>query len=558
VRLGPLSPSAVARLAGHCDIDELYELTGGNPFYVTAMLAATSVPPTVQDAVMARVGRLDEAGRACVETMSVVPSRTEQWLLDGCGVSSGIDDAERLGVLRVEANMVSFSHELARRAIEHSLPPGRRRAINRRVLDVLVARDADPARLAHHAAEAADAVAVARYAVSAARRAASLESHREAVEHFQQALRHPERYSPGELADLLEGYARECYLTGRHDRARAALDRVIEMHGRTGDHERLGASLNLLADVLWFLGQGEEAELKTHQSERSPLWSSGCRAERWRGPTPNGRSLRSRTVALTRPFCGARRPSGWRVGSATPTCWSTPSTWSDPPSGSCRRSTTAPWSRASSWRRNMHLEQGHWSEAERAVRRPLDSGDVSRITALRVIGLIQARRGHPDAHRDVRPEAHRLALRSGESRNLVPLAIARAELAWLRGDLQAVRDAASPALPTATESRSGRWIGEAALWLRRAGELSDAPVGATEPYALQVAGRCHEAAKSWESRGRPYERADALAEASDPESLLRALSILDRLAAVPRAAMVRRRLTEMGVSHVPRGPRRAA
>jgi tetratricopeptide (TPR) repeat protein len=192
--------------------------------------------------------------------MSVVPSRTEQWLLDGCGVSSGIDDAERLGVLRVEANMVSFSHELARRAIEHSLPPGRRRAINRRVLDVLVARDADPARLAHHAAEAADAVAVARYAVSAARRAASLESHREAVEHFQQALRHPERYSPGELADLLEGYARECYLTGRHDRARAALDRVIEMHGRTGDHERLGASLNLLADVLWFLGQGEEAE----------------------------------------------------------------------------------------------------------------------------------------------------------------------------------------------------------------------------------------------------------------------------------------------------------
>jgi len=42
VELAPLSAGAVRRLAGPAVLDgaELYRLTGGNPFYVTAVLAA--------------------------------------------------------------------------------------------------------------------------------------------------------------------------------------------------------------------------------------------------------------------------------------------------------------------------------------------------------------------------------------------------------------------------------------------------------------------------------------------------------------------------------------
>lgn len=92
-----------------------------------------------------------------------------------------------------------------------------------------------------------------------------------------------------------------------------------------------------------------------------------------------------------------------------------------------------------------------------------------------------------------------------------------------------------------------RWVGEAALWQHRLGNVGKAPDDAAELYALQVAGRWREAAAAWAALGRPYNEADALADAPEPEPLLAALAMLDRLGAVARAAIVRRRLTEMGV-----------
>lgn len=62
---------------------------------------------------------------------------------------------------------------------------------------------------------------------------------------------------------------------------------------------------------------------------------------------------------------------------------------------------------------------------------------------------------------------------------------------------------------------------------------------------------------AWEAVGRPYAQADALGDAPEPEAMFRALEILDTLGAKPRAAMVRRRLREMGVTRIPRGPREA-
>src|SRR4029453_10470819 len=52
-----LSEDGVAALAGNADVDtsELYRKTGGNPFFVTEVLAAGdgAIPPTVRDAVLA-------------------------------------------------------------------------------------------------------------------------------------------------------------------------------------------------------------------------------------------------------------------------------------------------------------------------------------------------------------------------------------------------------------------------------------------------------------------------------------------------------------------------
>src|SRR5207244_10714647 len=62
-----LSRDAVAELAGDrpIDVSELYEKTGGNPFFVTEVLAAagTSLPDTVREAVLARARRLSPPAR---------------------------------------------------------------------------------------------------------------------------------------------------------------------------------------------------------------------------------------------------------------------------------------------------------------------------------------------------------------------------------------------------------------------------------------------------------------------------------------------------------------
>jgi predicted ATPase len=84
--LEPLSRDAVAELAlGHdVDLHKLYTLTGGNPFFVSQVLAApgAGVPPTVRDAVLARASGLSNDALDVLEAISLAVPRAEAWLLD--------------------------------------------------------------------------------------------------------------------------------------------------------------------------------------------------------------------------------------------------------------------------------------------------------------------------------------------------------------------------------------------------------------------------------------------------------------------------------------------
>src|SRR5207253_1156072 len=102
----PLSHDAVAELAApHAiDPDELFERTGGNPFFVTEALATgmTDVPSTVRDAVLARAARLDTDARALLEAVAVVPQHVELWLLEilAGGSLSELDECLASGMVR--------------------------------------------------------------------------------------------------------------------------------------------------------------------------------------------------------------------------------------------------------------------------------------------------------------------------------------------------------------------------------------------------------------------------------------------------------------------------
>ena len=100
-----------------------------------------------------------------------------------------------------------FRHELARNAIRSSIPAAARRRLHGEILEALLAADADPADIVHHAEAAGAEDVVAEYALVAARRAAALESNREAYSHYHRAADFVDRLAPAEQAAVLEELA---------------------------------------------------------------------------------------------------------------------------------------------------------------------------------------------------------------------------------------------------------------------------------------------------------------------------------------------------------------
>ena len=106
VALAPLSPAAVRALARPHGVDGelLHARTSGNPFFVTEVLAGgeADIPPSVRDAVLARVARLTPAARHALDAVAIVPPAIEPALLEAIGGPDAliaIDDPLGAGIL---------------------------------------------------------------------------------------------------------------------------------------------------------------------------------------------------------------------------------------------------------------------------------------------------------------------------------------------------------------------------------------------------------------------------------------------------------------------------
>jgi ATP/maltotriose-dependent transcriptional regulator MalT len=266
----PLSAGAVAALAGEAglgDPDELYRLTGGNPFYVTEALAGPEavVPASVRDAVLARAARLPEAARAVLDAAAVVPVRVGFDLLEAvAGAGPGAVDACLAAGMLVagpDGRDLGFRHELARLAVDGAIPAHRRAALHRLVYDHLALGPApDPARLVHHAVAAGlDPEVVTGLAEAAGERAAALGAHREAADHFTLAVAGGDRLPVARLAGLLERQSEECATVERLDEAIEARVRAARLWREVGDVEREELAKVGLAGLLSSDGRTAEA-----------------------------------------------------------------------------------------------------------------------------------------------------------------------------------------------------------------------------------------------------------------------------------------------------------
>lgn len=617
IALPLLSLDAVTALAVPHGVDpeELHRKTAGNPFFVTEILGAAGheIPSTVRDAVLARAARLGSDARRLLEVVAVVPPYADVRLLEELAQDelAHLDECLASGMLRHERDGVAFRHELARAAVEESIPPHRRLALHVAALDALrsSARGTpDPARLSHHAEAAGDAQAVLAFAPAAAERAARVTAHREAAAQYARALRFADELPAEQRAELFDRRSYQCYLGEQLDEAVEARRSALECNRAVGDRLREGDSLRWLSRLLWCVGKTADAEHAARESvellERLPPGRELARAY---GNAAQLRMIAGEYAAAvewgTRATQLAERLGDAEALSHALTTVGSAQLRTDVPEGleNLERalaialdagldehvvrahgnlvSTAVDLRRfalaeryvregieflsergVSYWvtfllanRAQMELEQGRWTEAaasaELVLARPRTL-QLTRVTALVVLGRVRARRGDPGRWPPL-DAALELAAPTGELQQLGVVAAARAEAALLEGDAAAVPATTDEAFALAQLRGEPWWLGGLALLRRRAGIEEPIPEGVARPFALELAGDWQGAAGLWTDLGCPYEAALALGASDDEGALRQALGELERLGARPAAAAVAQRLRAL----VARGPR---
>jgi DNA-binding CsgD family transcriptional regulator/tetratricopeptide (TPR) repeat protein len=617
--VAPLSETAVTQLAKRAGrtASGLHDVTGGNPFFVTEVLASTgdTVPATVRDAVLARAARLSPTARQIAELVCVIPRKAEPWLLEPIAhpAEAAIEGCLGVGMLRHGDSSLGFRHELARRALEDTVPELRRQQLHAMVLEVLAARsDVPAARLAHHAYGARNGLRVLRYAPLAAAEAAAVGSHREAAAHYQAALNYADDLEAIERARLLEKLSYECYLTGNNERAFEARRSALEIWRDQSLPLKEGDALQWLSRLFWFMGNNAQAddycgkaiatleslppspELARAYCNRADLAMEAHQVDAAIESAQRAIELAER-LADTEVLCDALKvlgttrliigdTAGWadlhrvlQLALAARSQEQVARAYNDLAAMAVSRRQyeqasgymqaglayceehDLDWVRTYmlAYRARMRFEQGDWnaaSEDVEAVLRSPRTPAITRIPALRTLAHLRVRRGDPDSSGPVR-DARALAGPTPVLQRAGMLAIVCAEAAWLADDREGVIREVQPVYELTRRLRDPRMNGELAAWLWRVGALKEVPMDIAEPYATEISGDWHGAAGAWHALGCPYEHACLLAWHGTETDQRRALTILEQLGAAPAARALRRQMRMRGVRRISRGSR---
>ncbi|HMN62264.1 MAG TPA: LuxR C-terminal-related transcriptional regulator, partial [Anaerolinea sp.] len=207
------------------------------------------------------------------------------------------------------------------------------------------------------------------------------------------------------------------------------------------------------------------------------------------------------------------------------------------------------------WLTLTYIHLGRWDDAVELANRlqqNLPGSAIRRIPMLVALGRLRARRGDPGAE-DALANALVQATKSATLQHLGPVHTARAEAAWLVGDLSRALEEARAAYPLAVEKKHPWLAGELAFWQWKSGRKVEIQPWLARPFALQMAGDWRAAAEEWQGLGCPYEQARALAD-GDTRAQAAALNIFEQLGAQPHAVLLRQALRASGSVGIARKP----
>jgi DNA-binding CsgD family transcriptional regulator/tetratricopeptide (TPR) repeat protein len=610
IDLPPLSRGAVTVLAHDYGVgaEELFALTGGNPFLVTEVLEAGmhAVPPSVRDAVLARAARLGGEARAALDVAAVIGSRVDADLFlraAGCGMSA-IDECLTAAVVVSEGNGFRFRHEIARRAVEEALPAHRRVSLNQRVLKLLRAGVADAARLAHHAEGADDADAVLQFAPVAAREAASLGAHREAAKQYERALRYAG--DTRARASLLTAVGAEYALTDQwHDAAKVQQE-ALAMWEELDDRLRVGDLLRQMGRTMWRLCRGHEALEKAEAAvavlEKLPPsvelgWTYASLGAFRNGIGGDSAELLARAEAIAEQFgdmsllanvvdsMGCAKSGAEGAADLRSALKIALAAGDDAEAGRafanlqcilaneyhlaeaeqvflegmeyCQDHDIGTFEHCLRGGEGRVLDRlGRWDEADAMLTFDLEERSLSavnKISKLVTKGTLDARRGRASATATL-DEALRYAEAGVEPGYVLEVGLARLEAAWLSGDIESARREIQRCVPVA-QSHDAWFSGALAAWIRRCRQPNVELGVVARPFELLLAGDWRGAADAWSALGVPYEEGLALLDSGDPHAMQQAVRIFGRLGATATVARAQAMMRWHGFTSIPRGVR---
>ena len=578
---------------------------------------SAGVPHNVKDSVLSSYNNLSNEARNLWQQLSVIPEGLEVDRLYKVDHSwhEAIGHCIALRILIIKNNKIRFKHELYRRTIEGSLSPFRRIALNKNLLTLFLEsfqERGEIEKIVHYAKNANENELVVKYAPLAAQQAASVGSHIEASRLFLTAIEYSDGGDDCDLVRFYEDYAYECYLTNQIREAITYQGKALKIWKDKNQIEKIGNSERFLSRLWWFEGNHQYSEsyakkaievLDNQPSSKAKAMAYSNMAHLkmlsddiddciyWgekavkiaseiddeetlvHAKTSIGASMmlnastsqeglallkESLETSLKNSYhehAGRAYAALASISVGTNNYELAQEALEDGINYCEERDLNSSKLHMVWWKAVMKLETGNWNEAFCIAENLLKKEGllpVIKIGALTVVATLRMRRGDLDSL-SLLHEARKMAFKTTEPQQIIPVLTALLEYEWLTGKQQVEPDLLDGIMSRFINTKTfihNRFI----FWLKKLGR-QDALVneifrtGKPVNVPMGVQG-----AIEWERLGCSYEQALCLFEGRDHDKR-KALAIMQHLGASAVSEKFRMEMRSSGIKKIPRGLR---